>query len=87
MASDDSALLANTPETGRDPHEAYDAYQQGFITHAEYTLFQIRRQDTTGYRELLCSIVGIDLEGRTDEDLALAYHGFMVHHFGKPSVR
>ena len=87
MTRDDATLLANTPETGRDPYEVYDAYQQGFITHAEYTLFQIRRQDTTGYREQLCSIVGIDLADRTDEDLARAYHEFMVHHFGKPSVR
>ena len=60
-------------------NEVYDAYEQGFITHAEYTLFQFRRQDTTGYRELLCGIVGIDLANRMDEDLALAYHGFMVH--------
>ncbi|QIN85342.1 hypothetical protein GBA63_21730 (plasmid) [Rubrobacter tropicus] len=87
MTRHDSALLANTPETDRDPYEVYDVYQQGFITHAEYILFQIRRQDTTGHREQICSIVGIDLGGQTDEDLALAYHGFMVLHFGKPSVR
>jgi hypothetical protein len=65
----------------------YYAYQQGSITHAEYTPFQVRRQDTTGYREQLCSTVGIDPGTRTDDDLALAYHGFIVLHFGKPSVR
>ena len=87
MARDDAALLANTPETDRDPYEVYDAYQQGFITHAEYTPFQVRRQDTTGYREQLCSTVDIDPGTRTDDDMALAYHEFMVLHFGKPSVR
>lgn len=81
MTRDDSALLANVPDLDSDPYEVYDRHQQGFITYAEYTMFQIRRQDSQGYRDLLCSIVGAEPGSLNDEDLALAYHRFMVHHF------
>ena len=70
-------MLDLTPSPETPLAEVLDCYAQGFISHREFTLYQLRRLDNAYYRTLLSRITGVDACS-TNEQLAQAYQDFLV---------